>query len=153
MQLACALTVCRAKRVGYPTLLGDDMPQPRCGCKNPERIKKMQFLTDALSFFKEGALGCFGTEKTAKTVLFALGVFALLHLLTVFLPGIAGRISAYLNLLAHALGIVLFMKIGLTIYQAVLVYMASLFLYSLFNFIPFLIYKAILAREERRGER
>ena len=109
----------------------------------------MQFFTDALTFFKEGAQGCFGTEKTAKTVLLVLAVFSLLHILTVLLPNFLGRITAYLNILVHVLAILLFMKLQLTIYQAVLVFMASIFVYSLLNFIPYVFYRASLKREER----
>ena len=113
----------------------------------------MQFFTDALTFFKEGALGCFGTEKNTKAVLLALAVFSFLHILTVFLPAVVDRIPAYLNIVAHILAILLFMRLDLTIYQAVLVFMASLFIYSLVNFIPYLFYKASLKREERRADK
>ena len=110
----------------------------------------MNFFTDALAFFKEGAVGCFGSEKNTKTVLISLGVFALLHILTVFLPDFLGRITSYISVALHVLAIVLFMRLGLTIYQAVLIFMASLFIYSLLNFIPYAIYRALLKREERR---
>ena len=109
----------------------------------------MQFFNDALTFFKDGAIGCFGTEKNAKAVLFVLAVFSLLHLLTVLLPAALDRAPAYLNILAHLLAILLFMKLQLTVYQAVLVFMASIFVYSLLNFIPYVFYRASLKREER----
>ncbi len=111
----------------------------------------MQFFTEVADFFKSGALSCFGDAETGRRVMIVFALLSLLHLLTVYMPGIVSRISAYLNIAAHIAAFVYFMWLKLTIYQAVLVFMASVFVYTFFNFIPYLIYKA-LEKREKGGE-
>ena len=110
----------------------------------------MQFFNDAIEFFKSGAASCFGSAEGGRKVLIVLGVISLLHLFTVFMPEIISRISAYLNILVHVAAIAYFMWLRLAIYQAVLVFMASLFVYTMLNFFPYLIYKAV---EKKNAER
>ena len=103
----------------------------------------MQFFKDAIEFFKNGAIECFGSAETGKRILIVLAIFSVLHFLTVFMPEPASWIAAALNIVAHVRAIVYFMWLRLTIYQAVLVFMASIFVYTMFNFIPYLIYKSV----------
>ncbi len=130
----------------------------------------MQFFKDAVEFFKSGAVSCFGSAEVGRKVLIVLGVMSLLHLFTVFVPkiisyisvrlchffvyiyvpDIVGRISAYLNILVHVAAVAYFMWLRLAIYQAVLVFMASLFVYTMLNFIPYLIYKALEKKNAKR---
>lgn len=130
----------------------------------------MQFFKDAVEFFKSGAVSCFGSAEVGRRVLTVLGVMSLLHLLTVFvpkiishisvrrchffvymyLPDIVGRIFAYLNIAVHVAAVAYFMWLRLAIYQAVLVFMASLFVYTMLNFIPYLIYKALEKKNAKR---
>ena len=86
-------------------------------------------------------------------MLIALAALSVLHLLKVFMPDVIGRITAYLNIAAHVIAIVYFMWLGLTIFQAVLVFMASLFVYTMLNFIPYLVYRASLKKEEGRADK
>ena len=122
----------------------------------------MQFFKDAIEFFKSGAVSCFGSEEVGRKVLIVLGVMSLLHLLTVFvskiishisvrrcrffvymyLPNAVGGIFAYLNILVHVAAVAYFMWLKLTIYQAVLAFMASVFVYTVFNLFPYLISKS-----------
>ena len=108
----------------------------------------MQFFKDAIEFFKNGAIECFGSAETGKRILIALAVFSVLHFLTVFMPEPASWIAAALNIAAHVQAIVYFMWLRLTIYQAVLVFMASIFVYTMFNFIPYIIYKSVEKKNE-----
>ena len=103
----------------------------------------MQFFKDAIEFFKNGAVDCFGSAEVGKKILLVLAVFSVLHLLTVFMPEVISWITACLNIAAHVAAIAYFMWLRLTIYQAVLVFMASIFVYTAFNFIPYLIYKSV----------
>ena len=111
----------------------------------------MQFFKDALEFFKNGAIECFGSMETGRKILIVLAVFSALHFLTVFMPEVISWITACLNIATHVAAIAYFMWLRLTIYQAVLVFMASIFVYTAFNFIPFLIYKAVEKKNTQKN--
>ena len=112
----------------------------------------MQFFNDAIEFFKSGAVDCFGSAETGKKVLIVLALFALLHFLTVFMPEPISWITACLNIAAHVAALAYFMWLKLTIYQAVLVFMSSIFIYTMLNFIPYLIYKAAEKKNKSADE-
>ena len=110
----------------------------------------MQFFEEAIAFFKNGAISCFGSAAMGKRMLIVLAIFSVLHFLTVFMPEPVSWIAACNSIEAHIGAIIYFMWLRLTIYQAVLMFMASLFVYTMFNFIPFLIYKAAEKRKAKK---
>ena len=112
----------------------------------------MQFFNDAIEFFKSGAVDCFGSAEIGKRMLIVLGIFTFLHFLTVFMPEPVSWIAATNNIEAHIVAILYFMWLKLTIYQAVLVFMASIFIYTMLNFIPYLIYKAVEKKNKSADE-
>ena len=67
----------------------------------------------------------------------ALGVCVLLHILCAILPDAVARILNYINIGVHAASVVAFAFFGLKIEQAVLLYLISIFVYSLAQYIRY----------------
>ncbi len=67
----------------------------------------------------------------------ALGVCVLLHILCAILPDTAARILNYVNIGVHAASVVAFAFFGLKIEEAVLLYLISIFVYSLSQYIRY----------------
>jgi hypothetical protein len=67
----------------------------------------------------------------------ALGVCILFHILCAILPDTAARILNYVNIGVHAASVVAFAFFGLKIEEAVLLYLISIFVYSLAQYIRY----------------
>ena len=67
----------------------------------------------------------------------ALGVCVLLHILCAILPDAVARILNYINIGVHAASVVAFAFFGLKIEEAVLLYLISIFVYSLAQYIRY----------------
>ena len=66
-----------------------------------------------------------------------LGVFMVLHVVCVLLPELPAKILGYVNIALHAAGVVAFAFFGLTIEEAVLLYLISVFTYTLAQYVRY----------------
>ncbi len=74
------------------------------------------------------------------TNLYAMGtlaVFMLLHVICVLLPELPAKILGYVNIALHVAGVVAFAFFGLTIEEAVLLYLISVFTYTLAQYVRY----------------
>jgi hypothetical protein len=81
-------------------------------------------------------------------VLILLGASVLLHVLVAFLPAKVARVLSYVNILWHVALVILLSFMGKTIEEAVLVYLISVFVYTLLELLHHRLFcKASDARE------
>lgn len=81
----------------------------------------------------------FGGGRTLLLVLLILAVFTVLHLLAAFTRDKLSLILSFVNIGLHIVAIILFMMLKLSIAEATLAYLISLFIYTMIHFIPYLI--------------
>ncbi len=94
----------------------------------------------------------FDNPKATLFVFIALAVFAVLHVLSIFLDEELAKILSYVNIGLHICAIFLFMWLNMSIFQTVLVYMMSIFVYTQINFVLYLISKRREAKSQEGGE-
>ena len=88
-------------------------------------------------------------------VLILLGASLALHLLVALLPGKVATVLSYVNILWHVALVVLLSFMGKTIEQAVLIYLISLFVYTLLELLRYHLFDKARAgshSETKEGE-
>ena len=90
---------------------------------------------------------------TTPLLLYALITMCAIHVITSIVPGIVAKILNYVNLVLHIVTLYLLMYAGAKVNEALLLYMISMFIYSLVSFVRYEIAKLIAGRKENaRGE-
>jgi hypothetical protein len=90
---------------------------------------------------------------TTPLLLYALIAMCAIHVITSVVPGIVAKILNYVNLVLHIATLYLLMYTGAKVNEALLLYMISMFIYSLVYFVRYEIVKLIAGRKENaRGE-
>ena len=79
----------------------------------------------------------FGGGTTLYITLAIIALFFVLHLLAFFLRGKAALAISFVNIALHILAIFAFMALKLTISEATLAYLFSLFFHTMIHFISY----------------